>query len=275
MSRFVAAAGLLVVLFATAGASAQSETREETERTAEARALFREGMDAVDRSDWATAADRLGRSYELRPSPVVLYNLAGALAQLGRLVEASEDLRAAIRASDDDSRLHDLAERRLAEVEARLGTLQIDLTGARDGVQLMLDGAPVPAPLLGVPQPADPGTHRVSVSRGAAELSAREVEVQSGQRATVSLEAPPAVGLSPEEVARSSVEPARLNTEPVEPTESGGDDILTSWWFWTVIGVVVLGAAAAAITAASLPPSVMPPIQGDSQSVHTTLLEGL
>ena len=70
------------------------------DRTAAARALFHEGVELADRTRWAEAADRFDRAYQLRPEPIVAFNLATALRRSGRLVRANEVALTLLRADD-------------------------------------------------------------------------------------------------------------------------------------------------------------------------------
>ena len=65
-----------------------SAQQNEAERTALARTLFGEGVAFVDQQNWDEAVVRFRRAYALRPSPVVGFNLASALAEQGHPVEA-------------------------------------------------------------------------------------------------------------------------------------------------------------------------------------------
>ena len=78
-----------MVLVSGTGQAASQPARD----VAAARALFEEGVAAADAGDFPRAADRFERSYALRPSAVVGYNLASALSRTGRLVEAAGYLR--------------------------------------------------------------------------------------------------------------------------------------------------------------------------------------
>lgn len=254
---------LVLALASTAAAAHAQAGPEEAERTAAARALFEEGMRAVDARDWETAADRLRRSQALRSSPVVRFNLALALSELGHFVAASEHLRAVLLDTEEGSDVHRLASERLEAILPRLGRLRIDVSGPRSTVEVRLDGERVPDALIGVPQPADPGAHRVSIHRADEELGAEDVSVTSGQLATVALVAPPAP--TPEEAASTLA----LTTDPVQPAEPG---IETQWWFWTIIGVVVAGAAVA-IAVAATSTQTLPYVPGDSGAVHPLLVE--
>ncbi len=265
MGRVLAVAVALAVAATAVGARAQS-SGEDVEQTAAARALFQQGMRAVDAQDWATAADLLGRSQALRSSPVVRYNLALALIELGHLVEASEHLRAARRESPEGSDAARLTSEQLALVEPRLGRLQIDVSGPRSTVEVRLDGEIVPDALVGVERPADPGTHRVSLHRGGQELASQELAVNSGRLSSVAFEAPP-VPVTPEDAARSAVGTAApVVTVEAAPVES-------QWWFWTLITVAALaiaGGIAGIVFATREPPPYIP---GDSGAVHPLLLE--
>lgn len=269
MRRILAFVVSLALVTTVTDALAQAPA--DAERTAAARALFEEGMHAVDEGDWATAADRLRRSQELRPSPVVRYNLALALSELGHIVEASEHLRALVRESPQGSDVNRLASERLEAILPRLGRLRIDVSGPRSTVEVRLDGDVVPDALVGVPQPADPGAHRVTLQRGEDEVAAHEVTVTSGALATVALEAPAAVAPRPEDVARAGVQPGP--DDPAVPvTDTGG--VEGEWWFWTLIGAVVVVGAAVAIGAWAATSAQPPPyVVGDSGSVHPTLVE--
>ncbi len=236
---------------------ARGSADTEADRTAAARALFEEGMRAVDARDWQVAVDRLRRSHELRPSPVVRYNLALALIEVGGFVAASEHLRAVIRATGEGTEAHRIASERLEAILPRLGRLLIAVTGASETVETRLDGGLVPEALVGVPQPADPGPHRVSIHRGGQELGAAEVTVESGREASVALEAPP---------------------PPPEP--EGGDVVAaggveTQWWFWTLIAVLAVGAGVgvglAVWSESNNPQDAW--LRGDDGRIHMTLVE--
>src|SRR6185295_14624265 len=81
-----------VTVSAPRGAAAQSDADR-----IEARHLFDEGQDALDRQDFSTAEDRFRRAYALVPAPTLRLGLARAQAALGRLVAAEETYTAIVR----------------------------------------------------------------------------------------------------------------------------------------------------------------------------------
>ena len=80
------AAYIANVLVMVLSAAIASGVKAQANDVALARQLFEQGIAFVDEEDWTQAADRFQRSLELRPSPIVAYNLGSALVELGRLV---------------------------------------------------------------------------------------------------------------------------------------------------------------------------------------------
>ncbi len=257
---------LAAVLWVAIGAAGAARAQEvDAETTAAARALFDQGMAAVDAGDHQRGADLFARSIALRDSPVTRTNLALALIELGHIVSASEHLRVAIRTSRPDSRVRILAQRFFDELRPRLGQLRIAVTGDPELTSVRLDGEPVPEALIGVEQPVDPGDHTVTLLRGETVLTEQRVQVPAGRTVGVTLVAR----------AMTAAERAALVADAGEQDrrdEGGG--VETEAWFWILIAVLVLGAGGG-ITAGVLlanPPD--PEYQlGDSGNSHATLLE--
>lgn len=228
----------LHVVSSTAPLRAQDSDEE---RTAAARALFEEGMQLVREGDLVAATDRLRRSLELRPSAVVAFNLSTALVELGRLVEASEHLRAIVREESAPARVREAAEARLAELLPRIGRLTVRLEGPADGVVVSVDEAPLADALIGVAQPIDPGAHVVAARRAEGEVARQEVVVDPGTSVDVALRIPPlpSVTLEPPRLEDAVERTLRAS----EPTTVAGVDA-GAVVLWTSLGV----AAAAAIT---------------------------
>jgi hypothetical protein len=195
--------------------------------TAAARSLFERGASAADAGDHATAADLLARSLALRSSPVVAFNLAQSLAQLGRLVEASETLVQAERGATNETLRAAAAELR-AQIAARLAHVTVTVSPPDTDAEVRLDGSPLAAALRGTATPVDPGAHVATALREGVEVARVEVEVAEAQVADLPLvvPAPP----PPDEVV--IVEPI------VEPPPSGDDTVLIA--VLTTVGVLVV-----------------------------------
>ncbi|MBN8616983.1 MAG: hypothetical protein J0L92_40755 [Deltaproteobacteria bacterium] len=177
-------AALVLVLSATARAQAVDPAT-----TAAARSLFEHGVAAADAGEHAAAAELLGRSLALRPSPVVAYNRAQSLAQLGRLVEASEMLVLAEQLASSDA-LHEAASALHAQLEARVSRLTV-VTSEETDLVVQLDGRPLGSALLGTEMPIDAGPHVVSALRDGEVIASVERRIEEGESAVLTLVVPP------------------------------------------------------------------------------------
>ncbi|MCA9615224.1 MAG: tetratricopeptide repeat protein, partial [Myxococcales bacterium] len=121
--RLLASFGLVLALLTPAAGQPPDPTDESA--TAAARALFAEGVSAAEAGDHATAVDRFERALALRWAPPIAYNLAEALAQVGRYVEAVEQLHSVERA-EAPADMQANARLRREELEPRLGRLRVN-----------------------------------------------------------------------------------------------------------------------------------------------------
>ena len=223
----------------------ESQPAPNASDTALARSLFESGMEAVDAGDFTTAADRLGRSLEIRASVVVRANYALALIELGRLVEASEHFQTVQRETDAGSDAHGLAATQLARIQPLLGHLHITVTGSRVGVETLLDGRVLNDAALEVPLPSDPGTHVVVLRRSSRELATSEATIVQGETARVRLVVPPP---SPEELAEAEAARVRM-TEQERIVVRESSAVEEEPWFWILVGTLAAGAIAAIVAA--------------------------
>jgi hypothetical protein len=194
-----------------------------------AREQFRLGVAAARENRWWDALEAFRRSYELQPRPATLLNLAGALAETGKLVEAAEAYRRFVLEADGRAAEQvPAAQEAIASLEQRIArvTLVVENLGRNDRV--LLDDVPLASAALGTDLPVDPGAHVLRVERGDREIGRTDFEVTEGQR---------------------RVEPIRLRVAPPAEDEErdGGDgesggSVFSSPWFWVITGVVVVGA---------------------------------
>ncbi|MFO0759242.1 MAG: hypothetical protein U0359_22310 [Byssovorax sp.] len=173
---------LLVLLLSAGVASADVPDADR----ATARALANEGQDALERADFATAADRFGRADALLHAPPLLLGLARAQVGLGKLVSAQETyqrvLREELPRNPPRAFVRALADAKL-ELDAlrpRIARVTITIEGAAD-VAVTLDGDPVPSAAISVQRPMDPGRH---VVRAVAGRAVAEVIIEAAEGGT-------------------------------------------------------------------------------------------
>jgi hypothetical protein len=264
-SRRVACLALAVAALSAPGvAEAQRTNRQQT---AAARSLFERGLQHFDAHEFPAAAEAFQRSYDLRPSPVVGYNLASALRELGRLVDATEVLRAVVHAEDAPPPVAAAAQAMLDELEPRLGRLVIRVDGPVDSVELRIDERVLSSAVVGVLVPADPGRHRIVASRDGETIAEATVSITEGRPSETTLVVPPL----PEPAVPDAREAARMSEGRMRgPLDQGEDDrddhaLRRNPWLWTGVGIVVVGGVLAAVLLATREPKPGMPYEGTLQ----------
>jgi hypothetical protein len=228
--------------------------------TSVARDHFKEGMEAGKAGRWEEARAAFQRSYDVWPRPLTLLNLAGAQAESGKLVLASESYRKFVREASapgaDPKAVEQkaAAQQSLASIEARLPRVRIRVDGQQEGDTVEMDGQPLSNGMLGVYFPADPQEHRLAVTRGGAQVATTTFRLQEKETKDVALAAPPpatpagSAGSRPESPAWFKPTPAQ--PRPAEQPSSGGS-IFSSPWFWGITGVVVAAGAVTGVVLAT------------------------
>ena len=184
----VAAITLAVGLFSSSFALA-----EETGATAESEGqrLFREGREALAKSELELACNKFKESYATEKAIGPLLNLANCEENRGRLVSARELWLAARSLPMDDPELATYAETRLASLEPNVPRVLIELEpGSAPDARVEVDGAQVT--LSALPQYLDPGEHTIAGRAGSSE-TLKKITLQRGQLLVVKLlvEPPP------------------------------------------------------------------------------------
>ncbi len=183
-----------LALPATATGQAAEDTQDEGAshtRTA-ARTLAAQGAEAFERRDYAAALDLFQRAGALVEAPTITLMQARTLVELGRWVEAADrySLVLSLKAPGDANPAFQAAvEAAAAEHEvlkARLPLLKVELRGDRSAA-VWIDGRQLPAPLVGVDNPLDPGHHRVEVREPGRAPIVREVVLAEGAREELSI----------------------------------------------------------------------------------------
>lgn len=142
------------------GDSASSSTE------ALARKHFETGVTAYESGDFATAADEFTRSYQLKPHPAILLNVAQSELQAARYVEAATHFRSYLEQVDTP----DPAGREgFKEARARVAEVTIE---APPGSTLAVDGTPLGQAPLPAPIYLAPGPHEVTSNSSQQSITA-------------------------------------------------------------------------------------------------------
>lgn len=194
----------------------------------EADRFFREGVALREAGDANGAIERLRRAHRLDPAPRTAYNLAVALADAGRYLEARSLLRRLVSAGvDDDLLIHDAARALLDAVDPQVASLRIAIVGAVPGQRLVIDGARAATGAREVG--LDPGAHRVELHSPSGVVLARaHVSLAPGEREHVTLR-PAAI---PARLEEPALETTAAPTQPAPPDERDDGEL----WMWVGIG---------------------------------------
>lgn len=215
-------------------------------RSASARSLFEEGVKNADAGEWSEAADRFQRALSLRDSQVIRYNLAAALSELGRVVEASELLRQVDRDPAIDAALRADVQSKLSAVSARIAKLTVSLDPPDSEVTVVLDDHPLAGAMLGVAMPTDPGEHNLRALRGEEEVDAQQLTLTDGAEQSVTLATKRVA--TPSEAAATVVPVAAPGEEPASDRDHR--DGRRSKLLWWGVGAGVVAVVAIAVVSA-------------------------
>lgn len=180
----------IALLLSSAPAGAQSK-----EQKAGARAAAEAGGDAFDAGRYAEAADLYERAERLVHAPPHLLYAARAHVKLGHLVEARELYLTLTReqlpptAPRPFRDAQQLGEKELEDIDPRVPYVSIVVQGGPGpgAVRVTRNGEPVPAELLGIPTPVNPGTYSYQAFAEGMESTATSVKLAEGVRETVVL----------------------------------------------------------------------------------------
>jgi hypothetical protein len=185
--------GLLALLLALAPAAARAAEPDASTRAA-ARKIALGGVYALQQDNAEVASQKLEKAFELLPAPSIALWSARALAKRGLLVEAAERYIQAGRLPPSEGNEQTIqaqaqkdAARELSELTPRIPRLVLALEHARPSeVQISMDGKQVSSALIGEEQPANPGAHKVTATRGSEQVE-QSFNLAEGQRGQVVL----------------------------------------------------------------------------------------
>ncbi|WP_437976249.1 PEGA domain-containing protein [Sorangium sp. So ce295] len=235
-----------IALSAPLGASAQPAGN----KTEEADARFRRGVELYNEVDYGAALTEFRRAYDLAPAYQVLYNIAGTCYQL-------KDYACALRAferylADGGEQLpggrRAEVERDIAVLRSRVATVEIS-TSAPD-VEISVDGVPAGKTPLAEPLLMSAGRRRIVAEAPGRPAVLRVVDVAGGDHVRLKIQLPEARALhgpgegaggapapppAPPGALRMDRAPRQQRSVPVLP--------------WLATGALAVGAAATGLLA--------------------------
>ena len=266
---------VLAVVCSATVASAQEEGPTESERAA-ARDIGEQAVAAYKEGDYKKALGLFERAHAIVGLTTTGLYIARCLVKLLRFVEASERYVEVSRmelpadALDVHVRAKATAQKEREALLPRIPKLMISLDepSAEDAV-VTLDGAKVPAALLGVSRPVDPGKHVIVATRGDIRRE-QEVDLAEGQTRNLTLSVKVVEG----------DEPPRPPPPP-EPDEESETNVLQTVG-WVAVGVggaaLVMGAITGGLAIdkrsqleKGCPEMQCPPEQFDNVDTYQTL----
>ncbi|MEY4575528.1 MAG: hypothetical protein RL701_231 [Pseudomonadota bacterium] len=223
-----------------------AQTQDDSARDASARVLFEEGVQFAERGSWADAEDRFRRALSLRTSAVIAYNLASALVERGKLVEASETLHRVQVDDNADPALKRAGNALQVRLSKEIGRVAVTVRGWQPGDRAVLDSQILFNAQLGVEIPIDPGVHQLRLERAGSTVELKTLTIAASDRRRIELVAP-AVVPNAAALAPAAAHGASALTDA--NSESAG--ITSTWWFWTGAVVILAAGASVAVVAAT------------------------
>jgi hypothetical protein len=214
------------LLLAVRSACAQTDLERATARDA-----ANNGRAAFDAGKYEKAIDYLSRAEQLVHSPTHLLFLARAQVKLGRRVAAHETYlkisREQLSANAPKAFVNAQA---AAEVEqealdSRLPSVTVTLQGATTApdISVQMDGTALPAAMIGIPLPADPGEHVFQASGPTISSEPVAIKLAEAAKQTVTLTLRATGAPRPATAGASSAKPvaaARAASATLSPTSS-------------------------------------------------------
>jgi hypothetical protein len=198
-ARWISRGTMLGALFSV-GLSAQvAHADPSAEDKAGARAAAERGGAEFKAAHFKEALDLFLRAESLIHAPTHVLMIARTQAALGDIVVAKEsylkitreDL--ASKAPPAFKRAHEDAEKELKDLEPRIPSIQVTVTGAAAPTSLvvLMDDKPVPAALVGIPRPVNPGKHAFSATATGFAAPEKSLTVKEGEAQSLVLELKP------------------------------------------------------------------------------------
>lgn len=211
-----------------------------------AREFATQGAEAFERGDFQAALDYLSRANTLHPAPSISVLQARALVQLGRFIEALDRYEETLRMPlpEDAPEAYRVAVRdstgESEQLRQRVPHLSVQVRqGGKtpNNVSVTIDGKALPAVLLDVDFPTDPGDHSIVVRAPKHDAVTRRVHLAEKERVVLEITLDDAAETTPAPVVPSEA-------PPIERAASSMRPILG----WSALGGGAVALLASAIT---------------------------
>jgi hypothetical protein len=245
---------LAVALVAFSGAprfAAAQESSSQAENVAAARSLGIEGVQLAEAGKCDQAIEKLSRAEALYHAPTILDRLGECQIAVGQIVLGTENLNRVVReplAANAPKAFRDAQARAQKALDAalpRIGRLTVNVDPQDAKLTVTVDGAPMPAALIGVERPTDPGAHEVVASAPGYITQKTSVTLAEGGQQAVSLR----LTLDPNAMKEPVPPPAAAQQQPTPaPPAAAETSNGTKTLSYVLIGVGAVGVAAGSIT---------------------------
>jgi len=255
-SRSFLGASLLGVLVAL-GTVVPAAAQDQAENVAAARSLGIQGVQLAEAGNCKEAIEKLSRAESLYHAPTILGRLGECQVNVGQIVLGSENLNRVVREqlpANAPKAFKDAQERARKALDTalpRIGhlTVSVQVEPKNTPVTVTVSGAAVPAALLGVERPTDPGTHEVLATADGYLPAKTSVDLAEGGRQSVTLTLNPdpnAPKPATETPATAPVGPEPVTPPPAAAKTGGGNKTLA----FVLLGVGGAGIVTGGITGA-------------------------
>jgi hypothetical protein len=211
--RFVALGLVSTLTISLVAPAALAQNQPQAESVAAARSLGMQGIKLADAGDCNGAIEKLSRAESLYHAPSILSRLGECQVKVGQIVLGTENLNRVVREQLEPTApkaFRDAQERAkgvLAAALPKIAHLTVRVDPANVNPQITVAGAPIPAALIGIERPTDPGTHEVVVSAPGyleqktsvtlAEGGSQDISVKLEKDANAAAATPPPVAAQP------------------------------------------------------------------------------
>jgi hypothetical protein len=151
----------------------------------DAQKLLTQGNQLAGEGDYVAALEKFQAAYDRYPSPKILLNIGTTLRQLGRNVEAATVYETYLDDPGADPARRAEIERILAEIEAVVGRIRIEVQSP--GASVRLDGKPLDEFKSGESLRVEPGEHTIVANLKGVPPAVQTVKVYPRQERLVLL----------------------------------------------------------------------------------------